>query len=352
MGKSFKSKIDALQIIRGYAAILVVLCHIWNDGWLPQILVDLGGFGVDIFFVLSGFIMCLTVKLNTGSNFLNARYFMIKRISRIYPIYIICAIPVILFVTKAEGFKDLYFYVGNLLLLPTFTGDPDYRLALAPGWSLTYEMFFYIVFSVVLLFSSDRKKLLYTIFLILTGGVLLVNLLNIQGEQLNWVNFSYMIGDVRLLNFTSGIVCYYLYMHFREKINFHINSGIILLLIISLITMILIYLKLPDFLSRVLPAVAIIIIFSLINNSSLDKTTIQKLVFLGDASYSIYLIHYYFTFFKFKALEKLDYYASMDTVLLNMIDITMLILSVTAGCIFYIFIEKPIVAYASKKIKA
>ncbi|HIB8180974.1 TPA: acyltransferase family protein [Elizabethkingia anophelis] len=265
MEKYIKNKIDALQIIRGYAAILVALCHIWNDEWLPDTLVDFGGFGVDIFFVMSGLIMCLTVKLNTGSNARNAKYFMKKRISRIYPAYIICAIPVMLFVTQAEGIKDLYFYIGNLLLLPTFTGNPNYRLALAPGWSLTYEMFFYVVFSFVLLFSSNRKKILYTVFFILTIGVLLVYLLNIQGEQLNWVNFSYMIGD---------------------------------------------------------------------------------------ASYSIYLIHYYFTFFKFKALELVDYNASMNTVLLNTVDIIMFILSIATGCLFYVFIEKPIVNFVSKKVKA
>lgn len=353
MEKSFKNnKIDALQVIRGYAAILVALCHIWNDGWLPGTLVELGGFGVDIFFVLSGFIMCLTVKLNTGSNFRNAKYFMEKRISRIYPVYIICAIPVILFVTKAEGVKDLYFYIGNLLLLPTFIGDPAYKLALAPGWSLTYEMFFYLVFSIVLLFSANRKKLLFTVFFILTGGVLLVYLLNIQGEQLNWVNFSYMIGDARLLNFASGIVCYYLYMHFRGKIDFHINTGIVLLLIISFITAVLIYLKLPHFVSRGLPAIAIIIVFSLIDNTSLSSPGIRKIVFLGDASYSIYLIHYYFTFFKFKALELVDYSTSMNAVLLNTVDIVMFISSVVAGCLFYAFVEKPIVNFVSKKVKA
>lgn len=352
MEKYIKNKIDALQIIRGYAAILVALCHIWNDGWLPDTLVELGGFGVDIFFVLSGFIMCLTVKLNTGANAKNAKYFMKKRISRIYPAYIICAIPVMLFVTQAEGVKDLYFYIGNLLLLPTFTGNPNYRLALAPGWSLTYEMFFYVVFSFVLLFSSNRKKILYTVFLILTIGVLLVYLLNIQGEQLNWVNFSYMIGDTRLLNFASGIVCYYCYMHFKEKISFHINTGIVLLLIVSFITAILIYLKLPNFISRGVPAIAIIIVFSLINNTSLNNYGMRKLIFLGDASYSIYLIHYYFTFFKFKALELVNYNASMNTVLLNTVDIIMFILSITAGCLFYVFVEKPIVNFVSKKVKA
>ncbi|AKH95640.1 acyltransferase [Elizabethkingia anophelis] len=352
MEKYIKNKIDALQIIRGYAAILVALCHIWNDGWLPDTLVEFGGFGVDIFFVLSGFIMCLTVKLNTGSNARNAKYFMKKRISRIYPAYIICAIPVMLFVTQAEGIKDLYFYIGNLLLLPTFTGNPNYRLALAPGWSLTYEMFFYVVFSFVLLFSSNRKKILYTVFFILTIGVLLVYLLNIQGEQLNWVNFSYMIGDTRLLNFASGIVCYYFYMHFREKISFHINIGIVLLLTVSFITAILIYLKLPNFISRGVPAIVIIIVFSLINNTSLNNYGMRKLIFLGDASYSIYLIHYYFTFFKFKALELVDYNASMNTVLLNTVDIIMFILSIATGCLFYVFIEKPIVNFVSKKVKA
>ncbi|MCL1675689.1 acyltransferase family protein [Elizabethkingia meningoseptica] len=352
MEKFFKNKIDALQVIRGYAAILVALCHIWNDGWIPKILVVLGEFGVDIFFVLSGFIMCLTVKLNTGSNIGNALYFMKKRISRIYPVYIICAIPLLLFVTKAEGIKDVYFYIGNLLLLPTFTGDPNYRLVLGPGWSLTYEMFFYVIFSVVLLFSSARKNVLYTIFFILTGIVLLVNLLGMQGPQLGWVNFSYIIGDFRLLNFASGIICYYLYIYFKERINLHINVSIILLLLISLIAAVLIDIQIPHFVSRGLPAMAIIIIFSLTGNASLTKPVMQKLVFLGDASYSIYLIHFYFTFLKFKALKMAGNHFFSGEILLNTVDFTMFISSVIAGCMLYVFIEKPIVNFVSKKVKA
>lgn len=42
-------KIESLQVIRAYAACLVAMCHIYNDGWLPGILVDFGGFGVDLF---------------------------------------------------------------------------------------------------------------------------------------------------------------------------------------------------------------------------------------------------------------------------------------------------------------
>jgi peptidoglycan/LPS O-acetylase OafA/YrhL len=83
-------KLDSLQIIRAFAASLVAMCHIWNDGVLPGFVVDLGGFGVDLFFALSGFIMCLTVKLDTGTKGQNAELFLIRRITRIFPIYIIC----------------------------------------------------------------------------------------------------------------------------------------------------------------------------------------------------------------------------------------------------------------------
>ena len=158
-------------------------------------------------------------------------------------------------------------------------------------------------FLVLSFYSLQPERMCCILFFILTGVVLLVNLLGMQEPQLGWVNFSYIIGDFRLLNFASGIICYYLYIYFKERINLHINVSIILLLLISLIAAVLIDIQIPHFVSRGLPAMAIIIIFSLTGNASLTKPVMQKLVFLGDASYSIYLIHFYFTFLKFKALK-------------------------------------------------
>lgn len=216
------NKIDSLQIMRGYAAVIVAMCHIWNDGWLPGTLVELGGSGVDLFFVLSGFIMCLTVKLNLQSKSDNALYFLKKRVVRIFPIYIICAIPLIIFNTYAEGPKSLYFYIGNLLLLPSFTNDPSYYYPLGPGWSLTYEMLFYYAFATFILLTANKKTLSLSLMIFLFALVITVRTLGLQGPQLGWVNFSFIIGDTMLINFGLGIVTYFIYDSFKNSVKINI----------------------------------------------------------------------------------------------------------------------------------
>ena len=58
------SKLEGIQILRGYAAVLVVVTHLWSESAiaLNLELSRLGGLGVDIFFIISGFIMCYSLK--------------------------------------------------------------------------------------------------------------------------------------------------------------------------------------------------------------------------------------------------------------------------------------------------
>lgn len=262
-------KIDSLQILRGYAAVLVGVSHIWNDGWLPGTLVELGGFGVDVFFVLSGFIMCLTVRLNLDTKFDNATYFIKKRIVRIFPIYIICALPLLLFNTYAEGVKSPYFYIGNILLLPSFTNNPAYYLTLGPGWSLVYEMLFYYVFAGIMLITTNKNKLLSSLALLLTGLVIVVRTMGLQGPQLGWVNLNYIIGDTMLINFAFGIVVYYIFEALKDKIKLSMGFSIGWLLLWSFIASVLIYFDFSRLVSNGIPAFFITTAFTLTNNNSI-----------------------------------------------------------------------------------
>ncbi len=346
-----KHKLDSLQAIRAYAACLVAICHIWNDGVLPKIFVDLGQFGVDLFFVLSGFIMCLTARLDPGKKNANSIQFLKKRIVRIFPIYLICSIPLLLFVTYAEGMKSPFFYIGNILLLPSFMNDPSYRLALPPGWSLVYEMFFYYIFSLLLLVFVNKKQLIYFLIAILALLVSSIRLFGIQGPILGWVNLTYMIGDTLLLNFALGCLSYIIYSSLKNKINFDLWQSIALLLVLTFLTMALIHYKLPKFISNGIPAFIIIIIFLFTKNSSTQNHWLKKIVFVGDASYSIYLTHFYFAFFKLKILSFIGQLIENRIILINLVDVVLLSMAIVFGCAFYYFLEKPIIYHFSKIIK-
>lgn len=338
-------KIESLQVIRAYAACLVAMCHIYNDGWLPGTLVDFGTFGVDLFFVLSGFIMCYTAKLSENKVH-NAWYFMKRRVIRIFPIYLICAIPLIWWVTKAEGVKPPYFYIGNLLLLPSFTDDPEYRMALPPGWTLVYEMLFYYLFSFFLLWSTERKKVCLSVFSALIIIVSLVNILGAQGPRLSWVNFSYIVGDYQVINFALGILLYFIYSKYKDR-SIGLKTGVGVIILMSLISMIIMYAKLPHYISHPIPAFVIVSTILFVRNDALGSAFWKKIIFIGNASYSIYLTHFYFAFFKLKVITFVGRFIANRDLLVNAVDIVLLAGAILAGCAFYLLIEKPIIKRVS-----
>ncbi len=344
-----KGRIDSLQIIRAFAAILVVICHIWNDGWLSPAVVELGSFGVDLFFVLSGFIMCLTVKLSGRSKEANAGHFLLKRIVRIFPIYVICAVPLLVFNIKAEGLKDAFFYIGNIFLLPSFTENLDYRLVLGPGWTLVYEMLFYYIFAMFMLLSDRKKILLPLIAVCLTFIVFIFRIFDLQGPQRGWVNASYILGDTLLINFVLGIVCFFIYEALRDKIKLHVSSSLLVLLVMcTLAAYLYTVCGLPRLFAYGLPAFVSVSLFTLTQMGAIENKSMKILIFTGDASYSIYLTHYYFAFFKPKLVNKSSFFNVDFSIFLNLLDISLVVGAVVGGCLFYRWIEKPIITYSSK----
>ena len=134
--------------------------------------------GVDVFFVLSGFIMVITTKyLNVASKMSNVSIFLYKRITRIYPPYIIYTL-IVCFV--ALLYPGAVFSGAEYRLLHSFSLFPgEHPPILAVGWTLIHEMYFYLVFSFFLLFK--RKWL--TSLLIGWSGILLIT--NIQFLELS-----------------------------------------------------------------------------------------------------------------------------------------------------------------------
>ena len=87
MGESRK-KIVSLQYLRAFAALWVMLTHVLQRlGIRPGGVTFAGQWGVDIFFLLSGFIIFLTTKDHSSW-----KIFALKRVCRIYPAYLVCLI--------------------------------------------------------------------------------------------------------------------------------------------------------------------------------------------------------------------------------------------------------------------
>ena len=126
------SKIDSIQLLRFLAALAVIGVH------LP--LINAGGFGVDIFFFISGFIISyVTIR--------GRDHFLLKRIIRVVPIYwlltfgvfgLAAIAPTLLNNTTA----DLVHLAKSLFFVPFDKNGSGLFPVLFVGWTLNYEMFF------------------------------------------------------------------------------------------------------------------------------------------------------------------------------------------------------------------
>ncbi len=155
--------LPGIQALRGLAAMLVVLSHIYSmeikhspDQLLGAWSVY-GGIGVDLFFVISGFIM-VHVTRNIARGPASAGTFLLRRAGRIYPLYWLVTLAVLaVYLYKPEivfsGIDRRPEIINSLTLWPHYRPP-----LLAVGWTLSFEVMFYIVFAVALLFPRRYLK--------------------------------------------------------------------------------------------------------------------------------------------------------------------------------------------------
>lgn len=148
--------IYSIQILRAIAAIMVVIHHVfWKlhqnniDG--QSFSFEFGGYGVDLFFIISGFIMTYTMR---GKIF-SFRTFIKARVVRIIPIYWLLSLLALFVyillpdrINTSGGTTNVAF---SFLLLPT-----EDKYLINNGWTLTYEFYFYFIFA--LSFIASRAK--------------------------------------------------------------------------------------------------------------------------------------------------------------------------------------------------
>jgi exopolysaccharide production protein ExoZ len=160
-----------IQALRALAALLVVLYHLKDmiaAIGIPQHYLAFAALGVDLFFVVSGFIMVFTTDRSptTGPRFLG------NRIARVAPLYwamtlLVFAIAVIapsVFRNTDPAPLDL---LRSLAFIPYARPDGAMMPLLFLGWSLNYEMFFYVIFAAALMVSRGRHHVLLCVLVII-----------------------------------------------------------------------------------------------------------------------------------------------------------------------------------------
>jgi len=170
---------DFITGLRAVAALMVVSVHTRafdGFGWIGEIVSSNGKYGVQVFFVISGYTIATTYQKSNGF----APYF-IRRLFRIAPLYYLAVL--VFFVLIATGltvqpyFMQLYGSEAdlyNLLAHLTFLSAWDARVAnslIGVEWTIPVEVFWYAVLPSLLIFRLDRRRFVTVIllFLLLSG---------------------------------------------------------------------------------------------------------------------------------------------------------------------------------------
>lgn len=274
--------IYSVQYLRGLAAIMVVWFHASESlSRLGMIHFSskFGWAGVDLFFVISGFIMVVAIeKSHTPSQFI------LRRIFRVVPLYwAVTSFVVLVSVIAPSLLKSTKFDPSHVLASFAFVPwqNPTYPgmfPVVIPGWTLNYEMGFYAVLALALLLARRQPFLLSST--ILVGLTLLGVAAGFEQPVLRFYS------DPIILEFALGMIAGKVYMSSLTAM----QQAVLAAGIASLIFVAFVYWGQHRIFSG-----GIFAFFFVIALSGIEKRfgfpKIPALKVLGDASYSIYLVH-------------------------------------------------------------
>lgn len=287
--------------LRFIAALMVYLCHLNTDyfGVFVKEMFSQGFIGVSFFFILSGFILSYSYEDKLKNEVTSKRQFILLRLARIVPMHLLLAMPFILLTIHLKNF-DFSKTLTNILLMQSWIPKEDYYFSLnGVSWSLSDELFFYLMF-IPLIYTSITKKVI-TAISIITLLLTIYFLKIIQTEELNhWLYYIFPVS--RLVEFICGMIIYACWKNSRQQT---VDS---LLFLISLLPLLIaIYYSnninnsLRYSLYYLLPMVIFFTSCIYLRNGVIHTILSSKtLELLGKSSFIFYLIHQSIILFCFK----------------------------------------------------
>ena len=322
--------LSSLSSLRGLAAILVIFFHIniicfalapW-DSFLDHF-IQKGYLWVDFFFLLSGFIMMHVYSESFGKSIKeNFKKFMRSRFARIYPLHLFSFLCMVAFyfwyranfTVSPDDYTstfNMHAIWTNLLLIHSM----DLHNSLSwdsASWSISVEWWMYVLFPFLLIpfrRISDWKKI-FIFFGIIGGYLFIIYYLhplsvatsgNIDPATKNILDVTYDYGFVRcFFGFLFGMLLYELYrVGWGRR---HLNKNIVWLMAMSGI-IIAMTISVPDFIPITIFAV-IILVSVYAEGVGKHILNLKPLIYLGDISYSLYLMHLPIMFFLINYLKR------------------------------------------------
>jgi len=174
-----RNDLPGVQALRAVAALLVVAYHAveqWTThkpGYGRGEFWPKGSAGVDVFFVISGLVKTISVKRHAGRAH-PAWTFAKDRIIRIVPLYLVVITAMIAAMVAVPALASrtspgLLYVGGSDALMPLYDGSVLIPPVLPVGWTLTYEMFFYVLVTVALLFHAPPGRICVPVLMVLAA---------------------------------------------------------------------------------------------------------------------------------------------------------------------------------------
>jgi exopolysaccharide production protein ExoZ len=340
--------IVSVQILRAVAASAVVVAH--AQSWIskmtgaphaPLDLHFLGGFAVDLFFVISGFIMVYTSEPMFGRPD-GPKTFFLHRLVRIVPLYWIVTAGYIALSLAFPQFGRSYgldFIITSFLFIPMLNADGEVMPIVGHGWTLNFEMVFYAVFALAVF--APRRPAVALASAALAAMVVI-------GQQL--VPTSTVLAfwtDPFILQFIFGMLIGLLY---REGLR--LPKPLAVGLMVTGCALVYVFrassIDAPPLTLWASFSAALLVAGATFGDFSLEGPVWRSLAIVGDASYSIYLLHSA----PIRGALALSRATSLDFASAPWLYVSLtLVGAIALGIVTYYMFERPLTRYLRSLLK-
>jgi exopolysaccharide production protein ExoZ len=307
-----RDSFEGIQVLRFVAALMVVGMHSTHYAverlHINATIFSNGGAGVDIFFVISGFVMMISSQSQLARPD-GWKEFMLRRLIRIVPLYwLLLSAKVVTLIWLPGALRDATIdplaIVSSYLFLPSYNNEGEIAPILYVGWTLNFEMFFYALLAIAMAFQFNAYKFI--------AGVFSLCCLLAVIRNPGWPALSFY-GDTMVLEFGLGMLIARAHIERmrlpavvsvsrsdirsdNRSVSWSVSRSVSLpigLIGLGCLGLLPVWESVPG-LSRPIvwgvPAALIVLGVALINPTIKGRVP-RVWLFLGSASYALYLIH-------------------------------------------------------------
>ena len=286
-----KTRFKELDALRGIAALMVVLFHFTMDREQFNPILKLGTTGVDLFFIISGFVIFMNINVIKS-----AKQFVVNRIARLYPTYwaavtftftLIIAVKLYHSQSGFNCLRQLEKYAANLTMFQAYFNIHDLD---APYWTLLVEMLFYT--AILMLYRYNLLKHINSIGITISIFTLIAAYFFHDIYAVKKV-FKYLPLFLFIPLFLAGINFYKIYTSLKNTAANYLIAAFCIVLQIMLFKHAG---RSRAYINQFEYACMLTIYFTIFTafvNHKLHFIVSRVTLFLGKISYALYVIHEY-----------------------------------------------------------